>query len=214
MMSLCFSGTKQIGPGAWLAPLTPNDVRRFGQNVATKGGRSVIGVESPRFDGDNMTLTVALNSIFALNIGQENEAVIVDLKGGQIETEKPQPVDPALVTSVDKDFFASCSVHLAEDEDKVGIISRVLSEVRKHYDDKLVEGKGRKWTASPHNFLAITIQNRNKQFLVSVNADPVRFSFKQIVLKRSRPPYCEFHLNSQSQIDEAIEVILSSAQYR
>lgn len=122
-----------------------------------------------------------------------------------------EPLPDPDAPEIDQAFIAACRMHLPAS--MVSVIAQVLSEVRKHYDDKLVEGSGRKWTASPHNFLAITIQNRNEQFLVSVKADPARHSFKHIHLKRSRSPYCEFYLNSSSQIEETVRIILASARY-
>ena len=210
-MSLTFSQVKPIGPGAWIAPLPPNDARRFGQNPPSKGGRSVIGIESPKFEIEAGTLSAALDAIFTLNVGESEEAVFIDLRPQEAVTTKLPEIEKPINSPADKDFIAACQLHLPES--MTGIISRVLHEVRRHHDDKLIEGEGRKWTTDPLNFMAITIQNRNKQFLVSVKADPSHHSFKQIQLKRSRSPYCEFHLNSPSQIDEALRIILASAEY-
>ncbi len=211
MMSLTFSQVKPIGPGAWIAPLAPHDARRFGQNTPSKGGRSVIAVEAPRFEIETNTLTASLDGIFTLNVGASEEAVLIDLSTQNVATvELPEP-GKVSTSPADKDFIAACEVHLPESV--TGIVKRVLSEIRKHRDDRLIEGEGRKWTTDPLNFMAITIQNRNKQFLVSVKADPSQHSFRQIQLKRSRAPYCEFHLNSPSQIDETVQIILASAKY-
>jgi hypothetical protein len=211
MMSLTFSQVKPIGPGAWIAPLPPNDARRFGQNPPSKGGRSVIGIEAPKFEIEAGTLSASFDAIFTLNVGESEEAVFIDLRPQEVVTTVLPEIEKPIISPSDKEFIAACQVHLPES--MTGIISRVLQEVRKHHDDKLTEGEGRKWTTGPLNFLAITIQNQKKQFLVSVKADPSKYSFRHIHLKRSRPPYCEFHLNSPSQIDEAIRIIHASAEY-
>lgn len=211
MMSLKFEGVTELGPGTWVTNLTPADVRRFGQNTPSNGFRSVLSVTAPEFDKESETMTVALDDLTALHIGHGNEALLVDLDHGGNNVLGLDIQTKAVVPEVDQAFIETCRVHLPDHI--TSIIIQVLSEVRKHYDDKLVEGAGRKWTASPHNFFAITIQNRNQQFLVSVKADPSHHSLKHIQLKRSRSPYCEFHLNSPSQIEEAVQTILASARY-
>lgn len=210
-MLLTFSKVKSIGCGAWIAPLSPSDARRFGQNAPSKGGRSVVGIEAPRFDSEVGMLSVAFDSILILNIGEAEEAVFVDLAPSEKSAQKEAYVYEEAVSPVDEDFLSACHNYLPED--MVKIIKQVLQKVRKYYDDKLIEGEGRKWTTYPRNFMAITIQNRNLQFLVSVKANPSQHSFKKINLKRSRSPYCEFYLNSPSQIQEAIQAILASAEY-
>ncbi|MBL8562764.1 MAG: hypothetical protein JNN06_10835 [Gemmobacter sp.] len=211
MMSLKLEGVVQIGPGTWTAQLEPSDVRRFGQNASSNGFRSILAVSSPVFDKETGTMAVSLDAVSAMNIGRGNDALLVDLDSGENIKPEANVSSQADAPERDQAFIAACKVHLPAH--MVSIIARVLSEVRRHHDDRLVEGAGRKWTAAPHNFLAITIQNRNQQFLVSVKADPARHSFKHIQLKRSRSPYCEFHVNSPSQIEETVQIILASARY-
>jgi len=210
-MSLTFFRVIQIGPGAWVAPLTPHDVRRFSKAPHTKGDRSIIGIEAPKFEAKTGTLSASLDTVFTVNLGKSNEAVLIDLSLQedsitQLADEKKIPVSPS-----DEKFHAACQLHLPDNT--TYIIQQILHNVRQYHNDKLIEGEGRKWTTEPHNFLAITIQNRKKQFLVSVKANPSHYAFRKIELKRSRPPYCEFHLHSPSQIDEATQIILASAKY-
>ncbi|MFT6657228.1 MAG: hypothetical protein ACJAZW_000376 [Maritalea sp.] len=200
-----------LGSGTWIAPLSPFEARRFGQNPLVKGGRSIIAVSSPEYDVETRTLTVNYDGVLTLNIGEIEEAVLVDLNPQDVLKAQRQDTDVLHPSAADIDFIAACKSHL--DEGMTRIIQQVLSGVRKHHDDTLIEGEGRKWIASPHNFMAITIQNRNKQFLVSVKARPEQKSFRHIHLKQSRPPYWEFHLNSPSQIEETIQAILDSANY-
>jgi hypothetical protein len=215
-MKLTFSKVIPIGLGAWIAPLSPNDARRFSQNSSSKGGRSVIGVEAPRYESKTGTLTTAFDMIVTLNVGESEEAVFIDLKPQDVMPQKAivpkkQDAKELPIASCDQKFIASCRKHLPDHMTE--IIIEVLKQIRKHHDFELTEGNSRNWTSSPSNFVSITIQTRNKQFKVSVKGDPSDYSLKHIQPKINWSPYCAFHLNSQSQIDETVKMILNSAKY-
>jgi hypothetical protein len=210
-MQLKLEGVEEIGPGVWITRLNPSDVRRFGHNTPSLGSRSVVAVVSPNYDACTSTLTVRLNGLSPISVGQREDTVILDLEHSDSPNSDLSKATQTTAPEIDQDFIAACRLHLSEQT--VSIIAEVLSEVRKNHGDQLVEGVGRKWTAAPRNFLAITIQNKKKQFLVSVKADPSRHAFKHIRLKRSRAPYCEFHLNSQTQVPETVQAILASTRY-
>jgi hypothetical protein len=211
MISLMLKNVAEIAPGVWLTRLNPSDVRRFGQNATSVGQRSIVSVATPSYDKVSSSLSVPLDSIVALNVGRQEETIVLDLDYLEDDNHAQDGDHVAEEPEIDREFVDSCRVHLPEET--TSLIIRVLSEVRGHHQDKLIEGQGRKWTASPNNFFAVTIQNRNRQFLVSVKANPSKHAFRHIHLKRSRAPYCEFYLNSYSQIDEAVKIILASAKY-
>jgi len=88
----------------------------------------------------------------------------------------------------------------------------LLQEIRRHYPGEMQEGLARKYVNWPHNFFALTIQNRDESLAVHIKGEPHQFSTNQIKLKRDRGSYSRFKLSKQSQVTEAIEVILTSAR--
>jgi hypothetical protein len=94
----------------------------------------------------------------------------------------------------------------------VGIAERLLAEVRGRYPGNLNEGLARKWVNHPGNFLAITIQNRDQSFAVHVKGAPEQFNAPSFEIKPDRPSYSRFKLKYQRQFDDALRVILRSAQ--
>ncbi|MBI1215004.1 MAG: hypothetical protein GC185_04190 [Alphaproteobacteria bacterium] len=216
MIMITFSQVLPVGPGTWIVSLTQSEVRHFAKgHILTKGNRSVIGVNNPQYDSTKQTLSIPVDSIFPFNIGMQHQSVIVDLgsepQSLRTENEKHEAPDLGIASSLDQPFIEAC-ISEKMPNDMIRLVQQVLCTVRKEHKDKLIEGKGRKWTTSPNNFLAITIQNRNKQFLVSVKADQTRHPYQKISLKKSRAPYCEFHLNAQSQTEDAVSAILRSAR--
>ncbi len=211
VVKLTFSNVQPAGPGIWIASLPPYDAARFGNNAPIIGERSVIGVEAPHFESKTHSLSVGLDNLQTLCVGQDERVVFIDLGTESSSQTSLQDDEELPESSADEEFLEACRSHLPEKMTK--IIIRVLNAVRERYEFKLIEGNGRKWTSAPSNFLAITIQNQKKQFLISVKADPSVHSFARINLKQSRRPYCEFHLNSVSQIEETVMVILASAKY-
>lgn len=165
---------------------------------------------SPAYDPVAKTLSVTSENIAVFNIGTGNTCAIISSASQNVGLKvEPAKVD---VSAVDRGFLASCSVHLGRE--MVTLAEKLLNEVRRHHTDRLVEGKCRKWTSEPSNFFAITIQNRNQKFLVSIKGNPTTLSYRTLNLKRSRSPYCEFYLNSLDQIPDAVQAILQSASYR
>jgi len=86
-----------------------------------------------------------------------------------------------------------------------------LSEVRKFSNDELVEGLSRKWVTTPKNFLALTIQNRKKQFCIHVKkTQNLRFLSELIDVRDDRPGYARFWLKSENQLEAAVSAAKAS----
>ena len=76
---------------------------------------------------------------------------------------------------------------------------------------KLVERQGRKWLNAPENFVAITIQNRDRSFAVSIRQ--VREAEDSSLRPRAdRPGYLRFKVAHLTDVPEAARLILASAR--
>ena len=108
-------------------------------------------------------------------------------------------------------FLVNCRRHNLPQE-LIEAVRRLLAFAHSIEPFYLTEGEQRKWTATP-NFIALTIQNRNRQLLISVKGDPSMMDYASIQPKVSRRPYCEFHFNSASQLDDTLDIVRQSIQY-
>ena len=218
-LRLAVGGVKAIGQGVWAAELTPAEVRRFGDGKSSFGAKSVLGVTHPDFSQETLTLSLDPDDASVLNIGNSNEALIVDLgmsnvtqthseqgiKAGGELAKKANPTGRS-----DEAFLAECQRHL--DEHLVGMAERLLSAVRERYPGHLHEGLARKWVNRPGNFVALIIQNRDQSFAVHVKGKPKDFSAPSLDIKRDRGSYSRFKLTHENQLDDTIRVVLASAQ--
>lgn len=111
----------------------------------------------------------------------------------------------------DAEFIASCRSHEMPD-DLVEGMERLLKRVRTEFAGALREGLNRKWVNYPENFVAITIQHRDRSFAVNVKGRPDQFLKGSLVLKDDRPGYSRFKLERAGDVKEATEVVLRSAR--
>ncbi len=107
-------------------------------------------------------------------------------------------------------FIASCRHHLGPD--LVSMAERLLAEIRSRYPGELHEGLARKWVNHPENFVALTIQNRDQSFAIHVKGEPDELTAPTLEIKPDRGSYSRFKLKDESQLHDAISVILASAK--
>src|SRR5262249_17041729 len=117
---------------------------------------------------------------------------------------------PAVGTRGDTAFLAECERHL--NPELVALAKKLLSEVRSRYPGELHEGQARKWVNDRGNFFALTIQNRDQSFAVHVKGEPSRFNSSTLDIKADRNSYSRFKLKGRTRFDEALRVVLASAQ--
>ena len=218
-LRLTVGDAKALEEGVWFAELTPAEVCRFGNAKNSFGAISVVGVAQPDFDPQRLELTLNPNDALVLNIGASNRTLIVDI-GGRDTLQMPSKAgtrayqsglrQPSDKRKGDRAFLAECRKHL--DASLVAIVEELLSRIRERYPGELHEGKARKWVNYPDNFVALTIQNRDKSFAVHVKGYPDQFSALSLDIKSDRPGYCRFKLKSKDQLDDTIRVVLASAR--
>jgi hypothetical protein len=63
----------------------------------------------------------------------------------------------------------------------------------------------------PANFVAITIQNRDQSFAIHVKGSSNNFAAPTLDIRADRGSYCRFKLEHKRQLQDAINVILTSA---
>lgn len=207
-----------LSDGVWSAPLTPSEVQMFARaRGAGMGLVSVLGVIEPEFDEANGMLSIDNRQAHVLNIGKSDRVLIVDLGTSPPPTTGQQTTAPASgPTGSEPDgrgdnmFIASCRHHLGPD--LVSMAERLLTEIRSRYPGELHEGLARKWVNHPENFVALTIQNRDQSFAIHVKGEPDEFTAPTLEIKPDRGSYSRFKLKDESQLHDAISVILASAK--
>ena len=206
---LVISEAVLLGHSLWIAPLTPADVRRFGEVRHSSGARSVVGLGGWEFDPTTQQLSVDLDKILVLNVGTSDEALLVDLGESAGETKKSNR-EQSGPRAGDQQFVVECGLLL--DQAFADMAKQLLAEIRRRHRGHLHEGQARKWVNHPSNFVAITIQPRDQSLAVHVKGDPNEFNAPTLDIKPDRPSYSRFKLERAAQLPDAIRAILASAQ--
>ena len=95
----------------------------------------------------------------------------------------------------------------------VSLIKDLLDGVRQRYPGELWEGQARKWVNSPDNFVAITIQPRDRSFAIYARGKSDHYgALSSIDVRRDRPGYVQFKFHKASQLEDALKVVLRSAR--
>lgn len=166
-----------------------------------------------RFVEEERLLSFSPEHANVLNIGSTDDALIIDIgsdaSGEIVPTRSSAVPETEPFGSGDPAFLAECRRLLSPP--LVEMARRLLHEIRNRYPGRLVEGLARKWVNYPENFLAITIQNRDQSFAIHVKGNPTHFGGRALDIRPDRGSYCRFKLQHESQLQEAINVILASA---
>lgn len=112
-------------------------------------------------------------------------------------------------TPSDEAFLTACASLVGPELRKLGEL--LLAGFRSDFAGSLVEGKSRKWTNTPLNFLAITIQNRNRSFAISIREVP-EAKGSTLGPKPDRPGYLRFKVETEADLPEAVRLIRASAR--
>ncbi|WP_226552530.1 hypothetical protein [Celeribacter naphthalenivorans] len=209
-----FADVTQLKSGVWSANLPLKLINMFNSGASAQTNSNILLVSRPEFNSSKSVLSVDLVNSEILSLGRGGETLIVSREGGingalegKSEASKAQSTYGGGIMN----FIKEARSHGLPRE-LVDCCEVILKELSDDEAFGLNEGRQRKWTADP-NFLALTIQNRNRQFLVSVKGNPSKMKYKTIHPKVSRPPYCEFHFARKDQCEEVIEVIRKSRAF-
>lgn len=208
------------GFGAWRVDAAPADLAMLGKAASRRSGRSIIGLKACELNGGESSLTFQLDDVSLLNLGDTKDciAVLLEVPGKEKlfrQTVPAEAVSRRMVQEVryrrgDHAFIEAChSENLPEAIIK--LVQDFLTAVREFSSDELQEGLHRKWVTYPKNFLAITIQNRNKQFCIHVKKTAVLPTLAdRLDIRDDRPGYARFWLQNESQLSPAIRAARAS----
>lgn len=215
-IQISIQNVEQLDTGLWRTRLSKEDVMSFSSTPIPVSAYGVILVENPKFDSGEKLLSTPLGMLEVLAIGVKGKTILIqktapngfleELMVGIQNNSKKREKGVGIEAFIESCRSFDLPIEL------VNSITELLETVSSKLSFTLREGEQRKWTAEP-NFVALTIQNRNKQLLVSVKGDPRRMGYQTIDPKVSRPPYCEFHVNSPDQYEDTLSAIVRSANH-
>ena len=199
-----------LGSGVYVVDVDPNDVARIGhQEGEVPTAPTVLYAGQCQFRPETRTLNLRMSELTLLSRDSSSTAIIVCVREENYPEQNSDSQTNTTACDNITSYTDACHRYLTGDV--LDISLSFVQRLDETLNFSLIEGKARKWTAYP-NFLAITIQNRNQQLLVSVKGNPRDMNYRTIKPKLSRSPYCEFHLHSYEQLDEAVDVALKSAE--
>ena len=214
---------RELGEGVWQTADGGRALAMLERTNAALGHRSIVALtKSPRL-ADDGHIEFYLDDAVLLNRGSGDEALVISVAGtgrgilrGSNEPERDsvaraeaiiQSEDAARIG--DAEFLKACG-KLQMPSSALTLAQTFLTSVREFSDDALVEGNARKWVTKPRNFLAITIQNRKKNFAVSVKTTPTLSNLRSLDVRSDRHPYVRFWLESENQIIDALRATRAS----
>ena len=214
---------RESGPAIWTAHVPPAEVRRLGVANAARAVRSVIAVNGAEFEASSQRLYLDPSTASVLAFGTSDEVVFLDLGANDELVAQTRATAATVEAAVaapagyqrsrlrfgDQEFIRECERLLGEE---FGRMARsLLGELRRQYPGNLYEGLARKWVNDPENFVAITIQPRDRSLAIHVKGNPGDFDAPSLDIKEDRPSYSRFKLEHPNQLNEAIQVVLLSA---
>lgn len=206
-MKIQISDVQRIGENQklWSASIERDLLLRLGKPLQMKGKTTLISSEDIHYDAENSTLSTEFSTIRILNLGTSSNSIIIDLGN-----EKPEHLyNEYTEIGFLRDFIISsreCNISSPLRNSMHAILKRISNS----FDFYLTEGEARKWTSTP-NFVAITIQNRNQAYRISV-FDIEYKDLKSIDIVPGRTPYLEFKFTETEQEEDVFKAILRSAQ--
>jgi hypothetical protein len=202
---LVIGDVHEVDRGIWTAQLAPSEVLRLNDAKPMRTlRRSIVAVSGVEFDGSSNRLFVDPSKASVLNVGTTDQAVIIDV-GPEDHSGTVRLSEPNLG---DEEFLRSCQRLLGEE--LCGMAKQLLAELRQKHQGHLHEGQARKWVNGPRNFVAITIQPRDRSLAVHVKGNPDEFVAPSLDIRPDRPSYSRFKLERHDQLSDAIQVVLSA----
>jgi len=218
MALLLVVDAEELQQRMWYSVISREERKFFDLTCNAAAAHTIVLVRGPKYDRIKRQLSVQPKACECLTSGQSDGVLFVEKSDEIVDSDvfalsmpnESSEQDSVRPTSF-QNFLDECRNHELP-ADLVQACEELLAAANSEQPFVLNEGEQRKWTAKP-NFVALTIQNRNKQILVSVKGEPTTMSYSKISPKVSRPPYCEFHFESASQLEEVIDVVRKSIRY-
>lgn len=214
-IKLVIDNVTQLSPRVWKTQLSSRDVETAcaADTGSRRGIETVIGTSYASFYPDEKSLAILPDKSILLNQGNSTSVLIIDIKEDEtMQTVFPTIQRPAPTGSRfgDQNFLAECDRLLPAEI--ANLAKALLKEVRQQFPGNLKEGQSRKWVNAESNFMAITIQNRDKSLAIYIKGDPNSFAGQKIDVRRDRPGYCRFKISQSDQLKDAISAVLQSAK--
>lgn len=215
-MKLVFENARELEEGIWLANVPPSEIKEISDRKIQSGKTTLIVVRDAAFNADNKTLGVPIGGIEPLFLGQSSRTILLDqaIEKVALVREAVNASDETPQTAPNgannfSNFIAACQ-NEGIPQPLLAAMTKLLSVLNSKFSFELNEGKARKWTAEP-NFVAFTIQNRNRQFLVSVKGNHRAMNYTTIKPRAGRgETYSEFHFSGLTQFDDTLNAIENS----
>ena len=204
-MNIVMSDVKQVASGIWKTSLQSHEVNLFGRSSNRYGNLSIIILRDSNVTFDEKVNILSFDPKYAIlvNHGGGKEAIIIHNEDKTIMS----VTGSAIILEGDDQFIDELTVELKD------LGQRLLSEIRRNYNGSLVKANSNRYIESPDNFWTVKIQHRDKSLSITVRGTPEIFDDLLILkVKSDRTGYSRFKISTDSQIKEAVSVILQSLE--
>lgn len=196
-----------VRPHMWAGRIPPMYLDHLKDGFTSMGPYSVISARIVK-RGDSLAFDPT--SAQLLCKGVCDEAIFLNTDFSEYSEIEPRtrPSEQARGDS-DAAFVTACRQLV--NEEFAALANILVKKVRRAHPGRLVEGQGRKWLNHPDNFMAITIQNRDRSLAFSIR-EVSEAQDSVLRPKPDRPGYLRFKVSKPVDIGEAMRLILASAR--
>lgn len=211
-MKIRIENAENIENGVWIASASRDELNFLPGPKLKRTGASVLYCRNISVDAKSGSISLPLMETEVLVLGASSTVLILEDDKPIISTSISDPTGSGELPSDVVNFLNECKKYLSDDllEPTVSLFRRL----RENLEFSMHEGKARKWTAHP-NYLAVTIQSRNRVLLVSVHGhfENLNKRYKSIKAVRGRGDgYSEFKFWSKDQLDDVFDIIMESSK--
>lgn len=208
-MSITFEIVRQLGHGIWEASLDTLYLKKISDTFRAEGNLSIVMSNSfeEKNNGGTKVVSCKIEDLHVLNLGISSNVILIN--NSSLEKMRPLSLDNTnKFSDGDLQFISKLPVKIKD------IGDCLLKGVRMFYKGDLKSTESNWKFVENKNFWAITIQPRVNSLLISVRGRPDSFisPHKSISLKPGRSSYSEFKLTSESQIEDALAIILEASK--
>lgn len=196
-----------LKPGVWSAKLPSQYLDQLEKQSPTVTPFSIVAAPITVHGNE---LIFRPDSAHVLGRGTTDEALFIDISKLPECSELASSLSPERPWRRDNDegFYEACEKLVSPEFAALG--RELVEGIRKLHPGRLIEGKSRKWLNQPVNFVALTIQNRDRSFAISIK-NVSEAATSPLHPKPDRPGYLRFKVSDRADVPEALRLILASA---
>jgi hypothetical protein len=205
-MMYLVENAEQLRPGIWAGKIAPRYLEHLSDGLTPVAPYSIVAA---KLNIDGNRLAFSPDDAQLLSQGDAEDTLFVSVSRESEYSHVRISTTPAARGNTDAAFIEACAQLVGTEF--AGLAKELVDAIREKHAGRLTEKQGRKWLNEPNNFVAITIQNRDRSLAISIRAVSEAGN-SPLKPKPDRPGYLRFKVTRRADVPEALRLILASAR--